>query len=73
MKTFKQLREAIAKEENPEAKALRPRAQGEQDFYDAHTRNVTDYPVKGAGAENKGQAEQSTRERRSFSYSAGHI
>jgi len=57
MKTFKQLREAIAKEENPEAKALRPRAQGEQDFYDAHTRNVTDYPVKGAGAENKGQAE----------------
>jgi len=57
MKTFRQLREALANEENPEAKALRPRAQGEQDFYDAHTREVTDYPVKGAGAEDKGQAE----------------
>ena len=57
MKTFKQLREALKSEENPEAKALRPRAQGELDFYDAHTREVTDYPVKGAGAEDKGQAE----------------
>lgn len=57
MKTFKQLREALKSEENPEAKALRPRAQGEVDFYDAHTREVTDYPVKSAGAEDKGQAE----------------
>jgi len=57
MKTFRQLREALAKEENPEAKALRPRAQGEQDFYDAHTREVTDYPAKSAGGEPKGPAE----------------
>lgn len=53
MKTFKQLRENFKKEENPEAKALRPRAQGEKDFYDSHTREVKDYPVKSAGGEMK--------------------
>lgn len=47
MKTFKQLREALDKD-NPEAAALKPRAQGEQDFVDAHTKNITDYPVKNA-------------------------
>jgi hypothetical protein len=47
MKTFKQLREATAKAENPEAAALRPRAQGEQDFVDAHSVESQDYPVKG--------------------------
>jgi hypothetical protein len=51
MKTFKQLREALKKEENPEAKELRPRAQGEQDFYDAHTREVTDYPAASKGGD----------------------
>lgn len=53
MKTFKQLREALTQEENPEAKALRPRAKGEQDFYDAHTREVTDYPVSSKSNEVK--------------------
>ena len=53
MKTFRQLREALAKEENPEAKALRPRAKGEEEFYDAHTREVTDYPAKSVGGETK--------------------
>jgi len=48
MKTFKQLREATAKAENPEAKALMPRAEGEQQFYDMHKRETTDYPVKGS-------------------------
>jgi hypothetical protein len=43
MKTFKQLREAL----NPEAAALKPRAQGEQDFVDMHKPTVTDYPTKG--------------------------
>jgi hypothetical protein len=48
MKTFKQLREATAKKEvNPEAAALKPRAEGEQDFYDMHKRETEDYPVKG--------------------------
>jgi hypothetical protein len=48
MKTFRQLREATAKkEENPEAAALKPRAQGEQDFVDAHTVDSADYPIKG--------------------------
>jgi hypothetical protein len=47
MKTFKQLREATAKAENPEAAALKPRAQGEQDFVDAHKVDSTEYPVKG--------------------------
>lgn len=56
MKTFRQLREAIAQQENPEAKELKPRAEGEREFYDAHTRNVTDYPVKRVGGETK-QAE----------------
>jgi hypothetical protein len=51
MKTFKQLREATAKrDENPEAAALKPRAQGEQDFVDAHSVDSTDYPVKGTSA-----------------------
>jgi hypothetical protein len=46
MKTFKQLREATAKrDENPEAAALKPRAQGEQDFVDMHTVDSTNYPV----------------------------
>jgi hypothetical protein len=53
MKTFRQLREAFKKEENPEAKALRPRAEGEKDFYDSHTREVKDYPVKSAGGNMK--------------------
>ena len=52
MKTFRQLREAL-KDDNPEAKALRPRAQGEEDFYDAHTRQTTDYPVSSKGGETK--------------------
>ena len=52
MKTFRQLREAL-KDDNPEAKALRPRAQGEIDFYDAHTRQTTDYPVASKGGETK--------------------
>lgn len=52
MKTFRQLREALDTS-NPEAKALRPRAKGEEDFYDAHTREVTDYPVSGKGGETK--------------------
>jgi hypothetical protein len=47
MKTFKQLREATKREENPEAASLKPRAQGEQDFVDAHTVDSADYPVKG--------------------------
>jgi len=47
MKTFKQLREATARAENPEAAALKPRAQGEQDFVDAHSVDSKDYPVKG--------------------------
>lgn len=53
MKTFKQLREALSQEENPEAKALRPRAKGEQDFYDAHTREITDYPASNTNKETK--------------------
>jgi hypothetical protein len=53
MKTFKQLREALSQEENPEAKALRPRAKGEQDFYDAHAREVIDYPVSNDSKETK--------------------
>lgn len=52
MKTFRQLREA-KKETNPEAAALKPRAQGEKEFYDAHTREVKDYPVKSVGGETK--------------------
>lgn len=60
MKTFRQLREAVKKEENPEAKALKPRAEGEQDFYDAHERETTDYPVKGtADKVNANSAEKS--------------
>jgi hypothetical protein len=50
MKTFKQLREA-KKDENPEAAALLPRAEGELEFMDAHTRAVKDYPAKSAGGE----------------------
>ena len=52
MKTFKQLREAIdsANKTAPdERKALKPRAKGEQDFYNQHTKTVTDYPVSGKG------------------------
>ena len=52
MKTFKQLREAIdpANKAAPdERKALKPRAKGEQDFYNQHTKTVTDYPVSGKG------------------------
>jgi hypothetical protein len=45
MKTFKQLREAVKREPNPEAESLKPRAQGEQDFVDAHTVDTKDYPV----------------------------
>lgn len=53
MKTFRQLREALKKEENPEAKELKPRAEGEQDFYNIHSREVKDYPVKSSRAEPK--------------------
>lgn len=46
MKTFKQLREANAKKEvNPEAAALKPRAEGEQQFMDLHKKDTEDYPV----------------------------
>lgn len=46
MKTFKQLREANAKKEvNPEAAALKPRAEGEQQFMDLHNKDTQDYPV----------------------------
>lgn len=55
MKTFRQLREALDKA-NPEAAGLKPRAQGEQEFADAHTRQTTDYPVSSKGGETK-QAE----------------
>ena len=48
MKTFKQLRESV-RAANPEADALKPRAKGEQDFYNQHTKTVTDYPVSGEG------------------------
>jgi hypothetical protein len=48
MKTFKQLREAV-RAVNPEAAALKPRAKGEQDFVDMHTKTETDYPVSGEG------------------------
>ncbi len=64
MKTFRQLREALGQEENPEAKALRPRAKGEQDFYDAHKREVTDYPAKSAGGKmNQGDLHPSNGDR----------
>ena len=56
MKTFKQLREALDKA-NPEAEALRPRAQGEQEFVDTHTKNITDYPVKGSNSPKMSTAE----------------
>jgi hypothetical protein len=46
MKTFKQLREAVSKKD-AESDALKPRAKGEQDFANAHTQTVTDYPAKG--------------------------
>ena len=52
MKTFKQLREAIdsANKTAPdERKALKPRAKGEQDFYNQHKVETTDYPVSGKG------------------------
>jgi len=52
MKTFKQLREAIdaANKAAPdERKALKPRSKGETDFYNQHTKTVTDYPVSGKG------------------------
>ena len=55
MKTFRQLREALDKA-NPEAAGLKPRAQGEQEFADAHTRQTTDYPVSSKGGDTK-QAE----------------
>ena len=58
MKTFKQLREA-KKEVNPEAAALKPRAEGEQQFMDMHTKETQDYPVKGtADKVNAGSAEK---------------
>ena len=51
MKTFKQLREAVKREENPEAKSLEPRAEGEKQFKDMHTKTVMDYPVSGEGGD----------------------
>ena len=54
MKTFKELREGVdAKAKNPEAPALKPRAEGEQQFMDMHTKTTTDYPVSGKGGETK--------------------
>jgi hypothetical protein len=50
MKTFKQIREAVKTEENPEAKELKPRAKGEQAFADAHTRQDNPYPTKNTDA-----------------------
>ena len=59
MKTFKQLREAVKKEENPEAKSLEPRAEGEKHFKDMHTIETEDYPVKGTSDKiNAGSAEK---------------
>jgi hypothetical protein len=59
MKTFRQLREAFKKEENPEAAALKPRAEGELEFYNKHERETTDYPVKGTSDKtNAGSAEK---------------
>ena len=59
MKTFRQLREAFKKEENPEAKSLEPRAEGEKHFKDMHEKETTDYPVKGtADKVNAGSAEK---------------
>jgi len=49
MKTFKQLREALDKK-NPEAAALKPRAKGEEDFADAHTKDDKEYPAAGTDA-----------------------
>jgi len=49
MKTFKQLREALD-QKNPEAAALKPRAKGEQDFVDMHSKNDKEYPVAGTDA-----------------------
>lgn len=57
MKTFKQLREAV-RAVNPEADALKPRAKGEQDFYNQHTKTVTDYPVSGEGGTTTKSAHQ---------------
>jgi len=59
MKTFKQLREDVdSKAKNPEADALKPRAKGEQDFYNQHTKTVTDYPVSGEGGTTTKSAHQ---------------
>ena len=44
MKKFKELREALEKK-NPEAAALKPRAKGEQDFANMHTKTDKEYPV----------------------------
>ena len=53
MKTFKQLREAIAPENRAgapdERKALKPRVKGETDFYNQHKIETKDYPVSGEG------------------------
>jgi hypothetical protein len=57
MKTFKQLRESV-RAANPEADALKPRAKGEQDFYNQHTKTVTDYPVSGEGGTTTKSAHQ---------------
>jgi hypothetical protein len=49
MKKFKELREALDKK-NPEAAALKPRAKGEQDFANMHTKTDKEYPVAGTDA-----------------------
>lgn len=62
MKTFRQLREATAKrDENPEAAALKPRAQGEQDFVDAHSVDSQDYPVKGTSEKLNANSAEKTK------------
>jgi len=46
MKKFKELREALEKK-NPEAAALKPRAKGEEDFANMHTKDDKEYPAAG--------------------------
>ena len=57
MKTFKQLREAIAPDNRTDApderKALKPRVKGETDFYNQHKIETKDYPVSGKGGSTK--------------------
>jgi hypothetical protein len=62
MKTFKQLREAVKREPNPEAEALKPRAQGEQDFVDSHSVDVKDYPVSPTAHDHDNEVKKTTHQ-----------